>query len=260
MSSVFEMVGASFILILGMMAILWVIYYFKRNAGIVDIGWALSYLIAIWSYFFLAPGWLPRKLILTLMVTLWAGRLAYYLFDRFQRSEEDPRYADMRKRLGDENSEFKFFILFIFQGLLVIFLTIPFIISSLNANPHAHPLEGLGFFIWFIGLAGETLADKQMSEFKHKPENKNKVCQVGLWRYTRHPNYFFEFVVWIGFALFALASPGGILAITAPTLILYLLLKVSGVPLAEAQSLKTKGDEYRKYQEKTSEFVPWIPK
>ena len=109
-------------------------------------------------------------------------------------------------------------------------------------------------------MAGEAAADAQLNKFKSDPSNKGRTCQVGLWRYSRHPNYFFEWLIWVAFALFALASPGGCWGLLSPALILYFVLRVTGIPATEAQAIRTRGEEYRRYQQTTSAFVPWFPK
>lgn len=259
MSNICEMLGASFLLVLTLMSILWVVYFVRGNAGIVDIGWCLSFMLAMGVYLYLGEGALSKKVLLAIMVWAWSGRLGWHLYQRYLSPEEDPRYQYIRKQWGEDNTHFKFFMLFIFQGVLAIFLSLPFLIVSYAAEPSWHGVEVIGCFVWIMGLTGEALADRDLYNFRRAPENKSKVCKLGLWRYSRHPNYFFEFVVWIGFFLFALGSPGGWLAIISPLLILLLLTKVSGIPLLEAEAVKSKGNEYRSYQETTSIFIPWFP-
>ena len=259
--NILEMLGAAFILVLGFKSLLWVVYYFQKNAGIVDIGWAFSFILVSWVYFFLGEGATSKLMVMTAMVTIWAGRLTWYLFQRYlSMSEEDPRYQEIRKNWGSENSDFKFYMMFIFQGVLVVILSLPFLIVSADATRVWYPVEFLGILVWFGGVVGEAFADKQLLEFKCNPENQGKVCKEGLWKYSRHPNYFFEFVIWLGFFLFALGSPGGWVSIISLGLILLLLFKVSGIPQAEAQALKTRGALYEEYQMETSSFFPWFPR
>ena len=259
MGNFFEMLGASFFLVLGLMSILWVIYYFKKNAGIVDIGWALGFVLSVWAYLFIGEGYRPKKWLITLMVTAWGIRLAWHLYQRFMLSGEDPRYQEIRKSWGTQNTDFKFFVMFIFQGVLVVLLSLPFIIIAGDSEPGFYAVELLGLLVWFVGLLGETYADQQLHYFKANPENKGKVCKEGLWRYSRHPNYFFEFIVWVGYYLFALGTSAGWIAIISPAIMLGLLLKVSGIPLTEAEAIKTKGSEYEDYIKTTSAFIPWFP-
>ncbi len=250
------MLGASFILVMALMLFLWVIYTFRRNGGIVDIGWALGFILTVWSFAALGDGEILRRMFIALLVTLWAGRLAYHLTCRYLKSPEDPRYRQIRENWGGDRKNIKFLIMFILQGMLVIVLSTPFMLICLSKHPFSW-WEGFGAAVWLTGVAGEGVADWQLKQFKL--QNRGKVCRTGFWKYSRHPNYFFEWVVWIGYFLIALPAPGGPLAIISPLLMLYFLLKVSGIPPSEAQSLKTKGEAYREYQRTTSPFLPWIP-
>ena len=130
----------------------------------------------------------------------------------------------------------------------------------LNPAPQLHALELAGAALWLLALGGEALADAQLAAFKRDSANKGRVCAVGLWRFSRHPNYFFEWLIWVAFFVFALGSPRGWVAIIGPASILYLLLRVTGIPLTEEQALRSKGDAYRRYQQTTSAFIPWFPK
>ncbi len=260
MVNFFEMVGASFVLVLSLMSILWVVYYFIKNSGIVDIGWACGFVLAAWAYFFLGHGYAPKRWVIMIMVTIWGLRLAWHLYQRFVIAGEDPRYQEMRKSWGSEHSDFKFFMMFIFQGVLVVILSLPFLIVSGLAEPGWAGVEIFAIVLWIASVAGESLADHQLTAFKQRPENQGKVCKEGLWHYSRHPNYFFEFVIWVAYFLFALGTPAGWLAIISPALMLCLLLKVSGIPLTEAEAAKSKGPEYEEYQKTTNPFIPWFPK
>lgn len=258
MGNIFEMLGAAFFLVLVLMSALWIVYFFRKNAGIVDIGWSLSFVLTAWAYFFIGYGFAPKKWILTAMVTIWGCRLAWQLYQRYMIGEEDPRYEDLRKSWGAEGEDFKFFLMFIFQGVLAVVLSIPFILVAGFAVPQWYGIELAGILLWFIGVAGEAIADHQLLQFKQNPGNSGKVCEEGLWHYSRHPNYFFEFVVWVGYFFFALGTPWGSLAFLAPAIMLCLLTKVSGIPLCEAQAIKTKGAAYLEYQKTTSSFFPWF--
>lgn len=253
-----QMIGACFVLVMGLMTILWIIYLFNKNSGIVDLGWIISFALTMFACLIIGNGWFPRTLLLACMVFIWAGRLFWYIYQRYISSEEDPRYRAIRESWGPYATDFKFYLMFLFQGLLVIILSTPFMIVSMNTSREWHIFEGWGVVIWLIGVAGEALADNQLLSFKKDFENRGKVCQKGLWNYSRHPNYFFEFVTWLGYFVFSLGTPWGIFAVISPALILFLLLRVSGIPLAEEQALKTKGDAYREYQRTTSSFIPWF--
>ncbi len=130
--------------------------------------------------------------------------------------------------------------------------------AALNPEPTLAPLEYAGTALWMVALAGEAVADAQLAAFKRDPASKGQVCQRGLWTYSRHPNYFFEWLIWVAWALFGMASPYGWISILCPLLMFYFLFRVTGIPATEAQSLRSKGEAYRRYQQTTSAFVPWF--
>jgi steroid 5-alpha reductase family enzyme len=137
-------------------------------------------------------------------------------------------------------------------------LSLPFLLVCLNPRPGLAPVEWAGIVLWLIAVAGESLADYQLKQFKGNPASRGQVCQIGLWHYSRHPNYFFEWLIWMSFFIFALGSPWGILTAYCPALMLFFLIRVTGIPMTEDLAVKTKGEEYRQYQETTSMFVPWF--
>jgi steroid 5-alpha reductase family enzyme len=172
---------------------------------------------------------------------------------------EEGRYQQLR-RAWKTNIPLKFLAFFEFQALLCVVLAAPFVIAARNASPELSVFEWAGVGLWGLAVVGETTADIQLSNFKRNPAHKGHTCQAGLWHYSRHPNYFFEWLIWMAFALFALASPGGYWGLLSPALILYFVLRVTGIPATEAQAIRTRGDEYRRYQQTTSAFVPWFPR
>lgn len=240
------------------MLALWVIHFRINNAAIVDVGWAGNFTLIAIICFLMADGYIIRKLLICGMASLWSLRLAVYLFRRVVGHEEEGRYQQLRKQWG-ENIAAKFFFFFQFQAFLNVMLSLPFFIISVNSTPRISLFEWLGAILWLIALVGESLADQQLKKFKSWAENKGKVCQIGLWRYSRHPNYFFEWLIWVAYFVFALASPFGYVSIICPLLMLYFLFKVTGIPATEEQAVRSKGDAYREYQRTTSAFVPWLP-
>ena len=231
------------------------------NYGIVDIAWSYAFAALAIFYALLAPGWPARKALITAMAVLWSLRLGTHLYRRVMGHHpvEDGRYVQLRKDWAG-NFGPKMFGFFQLQAASVVLLGVAFFIASLNPAPQLHPLEITGAVLWLLALTGEALADRQLAAFKHNARHKGKVCDVGLWHYSRHPNYFFEWLIWVAFFVFALASPHGWVAFIGPASILFLLLRVTGIPLTEEQSLRSKGDAYRRYQQTTSAFVPWFPK
>lgn len=146
------------------------------------------------------------------------------------------------------------------QALSNVVLSIPFLFACVNPSPELSILEKGAAILWLVSITGEAVADRQLQVFKKNPANKGKVCDVGLWNYSRHPNYFFEWMIWVSYFLFACASPYGWLSIICPVSILYLLFKVTGIPMTEEQAIRSKGEAYKKYQQTTSAFVPWFKK
>jgi len=195
------------------------------------------------------------------MVVLAGFRLGTHLAIRVLKHlrEEEPRYKQIRDDWG-KNAEKKMFGFFQVQAISNVLLAIPFFISAINPKPEISPVEYAGVALWLISVIGEAISDQQLANFKKNTANKGKVCYTGLWNYSRHPNYFFEWLMWVSYFVFALGSPYGYLAIISPAIILFLLLKVTGIPTTEQQSLKTKGAAYKKYQQTTSVFVPWVKK
>lgn len=260
-TSVLEIAGVSFAVLFTLMCFVWL--WFRRidNAAVVDVGWGNGFAIAAVISFFLAPGWFERKLLLAALVVFWGERLTLYLlFDRILGGKpEDGRYQQMRAKWKTDLPK-RFFMFFQYQTVLVIVLSLPFFLAMQNAEPSFHLLELVAAGVWLVGVAGESLADAQLKRFKADPANKGRTCRAGLWRLSRHPNYFFEWVIWVGYGLFALASPWGWLGLIAPLGMWYILTRLTGIPLTEEQAIRTRGDDYRQYQRTTNAFVPWFPK
>jgi steroid 5-alpha reductase family enzyme len=244
----------------GMMLILWAIHVLINNASIVDFGWAVGLaLLAAW-YAWAGPGYPARKWAIATMAGFWGLRLGLYLlFARVIGQPEEGRYVQLRKE-WKTNLPVRFLFFFEFQALLDVVLSLPFLFACLDTRAPLGILEKIGAGIWLAAIAGEALADWQLDAFKKNPANRGKTCRAGLWKYSRHPNYFFEWLVWVGYALFAISSPWGWIGLLSPVLILYFLLSVTGIPATEAQALRSRGAEYRAYQQSTSSFVPWFPK
>ena len=244
----------------GLMLILWLIHLPLRNAAIVDAGWAGGLAVLGVIYAATAGGYPVRALLIAATAALWGLRLAVFLlFTRVIRHPEEGRYVQLRREWGG-NLPLKFLLFFQFQALLCVLLSTPFLLSALNPHPQLSVFEYAGTALWLVAWIGECLADSQLQRFKSNPANHGTTCRVGLWQYSRHPNYFFEWLIWVAFAVFAMGSPYGYLAVFAPLLMLFFLFRVTGIPATEAQALRSKGDDYRRYQQTTSAFVPWFQK
>ncbi len=246
-------------IVAGMMFLLWLIHFPLRNAAIVDVGWAFGIGLLAMIYAVHATGYWRRTLILVGMAVLWSLRLGLYLlFTRVTGQPEEGRYVEIRRKWGT-NIGLKFLGFFEFQALLCGVLSLPFLVAMHDPTKGSPGVEDLGATIWLIAFFGEMFADAQLARFKKNPKNKGRVCDVGLWRYSRHPNYFFEWLIWVSFAILALPAQYGYLGLVSPALILYFLLRVTGIPATEEQAVRSKGDAYRKYQQSTSVFIPWFP-
>ena len=261
----FEIIGpiaaVSFGLLFLTMSVLWWINTKINNAAIVDVGWGNGFALVTVIACLMADGYAVRQWLIGGMVVFWGVRLATHLFiDRVWGDKpEDGRYQDIRAR-WKTGINLKFFFFFQAQAVLIVLLSLPFMLSASNPDPQIAVLEWVGVGIWAIGLTGEALADYQLRRFKNEGANKGTTCRTGLWNYSRHPNYFFEWVIWVGYYVFALASPFGWLSIISPIGMLYILLRVTGIPLTEAQAVRTRGENYRNYQQTTSMFIPWFRK
>lgn len=243
-----------------LMAALWVIQRRIRDAGVVDVGWAFSIGAAAVFYAIVTDGHPARRWIVGALAGAWGLRLAgYLLFDRVLRGPEDGRYQDLRERWGDRFDR-NIFWFFQAQAVLVVALSVPFHILAADPGANLSPLLFAGAALWLLGIAGETIADRQLARFKRRPGSKGAVCREGLWAYSRHPNYFFEWIVWLGVAVAALPSPNGWIALAAPAMMLLFILKITGIPPTEARSLRSRGEAYRAYQREVSPFLPLPPR
>lgn len=253
--------GVGALVAFALFGLTWLLSLRLNNFSFVDVTWSYALAVIAPVYAWLGGGFTSRKLLALTMALLWSLRLGTYLFFRVQKHHphEDVRYEVLREKWKGSLAR-SFFFFFQAQAVLIVLLSVPVLLACVNPVAELGIIEWIGFVVWLIGLSGEALSDAQMKRFKADPASKGKVCQIGLWRYSRHPNYFFESVVWWGFWLFACGSPWGWATIYAPVMILYFLLRVTGIPLTEECAVQSKGDAYREYQRTTSAFVPWFPK
>ncbi|PTY00418.1 hypothetical protein DB345_00720 [Spartobacteria bacterium LR76] len=259
--SIWTLVGIGINAAILMMVVVWYIAKRLNNAGYVDAAWSYGFTFVIAVFALAGSGDATRKLVLAAMVAVWSLRLGTHILLRLLKHHpaEDPRYAELRE-MFPKRPWFMFFGFFQLQAILIGILSIPFAISASNPAPALNPWEIAGVILFAVAFLGEIVADAQLAAFKRNSANAGKVCDAGLWRYSRHPNYFFEWLIWVAFFLYTLGSPHGWVGIISPLLMLVFLTKVTGIPPAEAQSLKSRGDAYRDYQRRTSAFVPWIPR
>jgi len=239
------------------MTIVWIVSVRLRNASIVDICWGLCFILQVWVYFAATPeGFSGRKILLGLLVTGWGLRLSIHIFRRNRGKPEDSRYQAFRQHFGPERYWWvSLFQVFWLQGGLSWIVGLPLLAAQISALPdRLTALDLAGSIGWAIGFGFEAIGDWQLARFKANPANRGKVLDSGLWKYTRHPNYFGDALQWWGFYLIALAA-GGWWTAFSPIMMTTLLLRVSGVSLLE-KSLAQSKPGYHEYMATTSAFVP----
>lgn len=255
-----DVLGASAVVIGGSMVVLWVISLVIRDVSIVDIFWGLGFVAVAWTSLVVSGARGPRSIALVAMTSAWGVRLAGYLAARNLGKGEDRRYVEMRERRGKAFWWQSAYIVFGFQGLLILIVALPLAAGvgtygdrSINAVGYA----GMGLYA--IGLLFETVGDWQLARFKKDPANQGQVMDRGLWRYTRHPNYFGDFCVWWGIAAVASPDPARLWVLVGPLVMSVLLMRVSGVGLLE-KGLKQRRPGYQDYIRRTSTFFPRPPR
>jgi len=252
------LLGCGWLLAAAVMAALWAAVG-RRNAGVVDVAWSFS--TALLGVFFaaFADGWWIRRGLVAALAAIWGVRLGAYLFHRVFSEAEDGRYQALRRQWGDSASR-RLFAFFQLQAFWAAMFAAPMLIAARGAAASLGWWDLGGLAIWVAAISGESLADRQLAAFRGVPGNRRLVCNVGLWRYSRHPNYFFEWLHWWAYVLIAASAPWGWLALAGPVVMYYFLTRVTGIPPTEARAIETRGDAYRDYQRTTSAFFPWPPR
>ncbi|HMO55014.1 MAG TPA: DUF1295 domain-containing protein [Tepidiformaceae bacterium] len=246
--------------VLAFMIVGWLISVVIKDASIVDILWGSGFVIVAWVAFAVGDGYEARKWLITIMATLWGLRLSGYLAWRNIGKGEDYRYQAMRRHWGARFTVVSLFTVFGLQGVLMYVVSMPLQVAQLSGTPgELTLLDYAGAAIFAVGLLFESIGDFQLARFKANPENKGKVMDRGLWRYTRHPNYFGDAVVWWGIFIVALAEPWNVLVIFSPIVMTVLLTRVSGVAMLE-RTIGKRRPGYDEYIRRTSGFIPMPPK
>ena len=242
------------------MAGLWWYQSRKGDAGIVDVAWGLGVGLLGTLFCWLSDqGDSHRRLLLAALVLTWSLRLSTHIAARLRRMPEDGRYQNLRQEWGVDAQK-KLFGFFQLQALWSVLFALPILMAATNPSPFPRPTDWAGLALWLLAVAGESLADSQLQRFRMDPANRGQVCRIGLWRYTRHPNYFFEWLHWWVYPLLAVGAPGGGFALAGPVVMYWFLTRVTGIPPTEAQALRSRGDAYREYQATTNSFFPWWPR
>jgi len=240
----------------GLLFVLWLISVRRRDAGLVDLGWASGVGLAAVYIAVAAPGWPVRRMIVAGMAAFWAFRLAFYILtDRVLTPGEDGRYSYLRQYWG-RRANLYFLPFFVLQSLLVLLFALPFLPLVWNPRAYLSAWELAGIALWLGAIVGESLADQQLAAFRADPANRGRVCRAGLWAYSRHPNYFFEWLHWWAYVLMAVGTSGWWLSLIGPAAMLLFLLRLTGIPYTEKRALASRGAAYRDYQRTTSMFVP----
>ena len=242
------------------MLALWALSLALHDVSIVDVFWGLGFVMVAHYARAVAAGYAPRAALVTLLVTVWGVRLALYLLWRNWGASEDYRYAAMRRRWGARFPVVSLAVVFALQAVLMWVVSLPVQLAIASPGPAALGwLDAAGVLLVATGIACETIGDLQLARFKRDPANRGRVMDRGLWRYTRHPNYFGDAVVWWGLFAFALTTPAHAWTVVGPLLMTWLLTRLSGVPLLEKKLVRTR-PAYAAYVARTSSFVPWPPR
>lgn len=236
------------------MCVVWIIYRIIKNPSVVDTSWSIGLMVSGLIYLWSIPP-TPRSTLISILLILWAFRLGgFLLYTRILQGHRDKRYSELANH-WKINQALGFFLNFQLQGLLIFIISLIFLFISNTNNSTLNLTDAIAMVIVIIGIVGESLADLQLSQFKRR--QKGALCNTGLWGYSRHPNYFFDWVTWLGFTVFAFQSPKGYLG-TVSLLTLYLIFTQITGPLTERGSVKSRGQKYIDYQKQTSMFFPWF--
>ena len=245
--------------IAALMIVMWLLSLVLKNASIVDVGWGLGFVIVSWAVHARVDGNEDRQRLLIAMTTIWGLRLAIHLFIRNHGKGEDYRYRAMRKRWGPRFSLISLGTVFALQGVLMWIVSLPVQLGQVRQTPTVGIIAWLGVIVWAAGLFFEVVGDAQLARFKKDPANAGKLMDRGLWRYTRHPNYFGDACVWWGIALVAAETTVGRWGLLGAATMTFLLRRVSGVTLLEKSLIKRRAG-YEQYVARTSPFIPRPPR
>ncbi len=258
-ASFWRTLGLGWLIMMVAMAALWEVQRRYGKAGIVDILWAAGVGALAVLFAVAGPGYPPRRLLIGLLAGGWSLRLTAYLLVRVLGMSEDGRYEKMKQEWGDRAQTY-LFAFFQMQAFWSMLFAAPMLVAAGNAVAPLNGWAAAGAVMFVIAVFGESTADRQLQAFRSRASNKGKVCRDGLWRYSRHPNYFFEWLHWWAYVLIGWQAPHGWATLFGPAAMLFFLFKITGIPPTEANALRSRGDAYREYQRTTSVFFLWPPK
>ena len=240
------------------MSLWFVLSLVKKRNDVADVAWGLGFVLLAWTSFFVGGAENIRGLLVGFLVSIWGIRLARHIHVRNKGRAEDYRYAEWRKVWSKWFYLRSYLQVYLLQGILLFLIVLPVLLINKSMSTSLSYVDFIGVAIWLFGFIFESVGDAQLSRFIKDPTNKGKLMQSGLWRYTRHPNYFGEVLMWWGLWIIALSVPNGIYGIIGPLTITFLILKVSGIPMLEKKMAEN--PEFAEYKKRTSIFFPLPPK
>jgi steroid 5-alpha reductase family enzyme len=259
MQDIYAIMGWNLAAVSAMMLSGWVISLAYKNVTVVDSLWGIGFVLVAWLTYLMSDGYPGRSILLAVLVTMWGLRLSGYLTLRNWGKGEDPRYAGWRQKSAGRFWLVSLFKVFLLQALFLWVISLVVQMGQTAFEPAKLTwLDALGTLVWFCGFIFESVGDWQLARFKADPANRGKVMDRGLWAYSRHPNYFGEFLIWWGIFLITLSTPGNWWTVISPIIVTAVLLKMTGIPLTE-EALVKRRPGYDSYIKRTSAFVPWWP-
>ena len=253
MSPYFTLVALLFIY----MSFWFIFSVIKKRNDVADVAWGLGFVFLAWSSFFIHQSYEIKPFLVNMLVSIWGIRLAWHIHARNKNKAEDYRYLEWRKQWGSLFYIRSFLQVYMLQGLFLFLIVFPVLFVNIESPSILNIFDYIGVIIWILGFIFESVGDKQLAVFLNQRTDKAQVLQTGLWKYSRHPNYFGEVTQWWGLFILALSS-GGMLTVISPLTITTLILFVSGIPLLEKK--QNQNPLYREYAKRTSKFVPLPPR